>query len=148
MSQTKGPEGKNYDLDSVASILWNADLGYLLQHREDIPNISYPGWWSLFGGACEEGESVTQALQRELHEELELHIPAPVLFFTCIYDLEFQSRYVRKSYFVSNVSHDMSNQIVLHEGQGLEWIMPDMLIHRVPKIVPYDVTALMLHINS
>lgn len=145
MAQTKFFEERKLDLDSVASILWNPDLGYLLQHREDIHDIAYPGWWCLFGGAREEHETPVQAIRRELLEELELDIPEPEIFFSCAYDLNFESRYVRKFYFISYVSNDLNSRIVLNEGQGLKWVMPEMLIHQVEKIVPFDVAPLMLH---
>lgn len=41
----------------------------LLQLRDDIPGIAYPGWWSLFGGGVEGDESLRMAAVRELAEE-------------------------------------------------------------------------------
>jgi 8-oxo-dGTP diphosphatase len=43
---------------------------YLLQLRDDIPTIAFPGKWGFFGGAVEEGESPDDAVTRELEEEI------------------------------------------------------------------------------
>lgn len=43
---------------------------FLLQLRDNIPGIVYPGHWGLFGGHVEPGETPATALQRELLEEI------------------------------------------------------------------------------
>ena len=43
---------------------------FLLQLRDDIPNIAYPGHWGLFGGHIERDESPEIAIVRELQEEI------------------------------------------------------------------------------
>ena len=42
---------------------------YLMQLRDDRPDIAEPGLWSLFGGGVEPGESMAQAAAREFLEE-------------------------------------------------------------------------------
>lgn len=42
----------------------------LLQLRDDISNIAWPGRWGFFGGRLESGEHAHQAIQRELDEEI------------------------------------------------------------------------------
>lgn len=56
----------------VGAILWTDDGRVLLQQRDDRPDLRYPGYWTLFGGQVEEGESPDQAIVRELIEELGL----------------------------------------------------------------------------
>ena len=43
---------------------------WLLQLRDDIDSIIYPGHWGLFGGHLDPGETPVQALMRELQEEI------------------------------------------------------------------------------
>lgn len=43
---------------------------YLLQLRDNIPNIAYPGCWGLFGGHVEPKEDPDVAVVRELAEEI------------------------------------------------------------------------------
>ena len=55
---------------SVALAMLHRDGHWLLQLRDDIDSIIYPGHWGLFGGHVEPGESPTDAVQRELMEEI------------------------------------------------------------------------------
>ena len=43
---------------------------FLLQHRDNVPNIWHPDHWGLFGGEIESWETPEQGLLRELEEEL------------------------------------------------------------------------------
>ncbi len=58
--------------DAVAALITVEDGRYLMQLRDDIPRIFYPGHWGCFGGAVSPGEDEIEALQRELAEELEM----------------------------------------------------------------------------
>jgi 8-oxo-dGTP diphosphatase len=51
------------------AILYQGDR-YLLQLRDNIPTIVYPGHWAFFGGHLDPGESPDQAIRRELQEEI------------------------------------------------------------------------------
>jgi 8-oxo-dGTP diphosphatase len=51
------------------AILHQADQ-FLLQLRDNIPTIVYPGHWAFFGGHLEPGESPEVAMERELLEEI------------------------------------------------------------------------------
>jgi hypothetical protein len=54
---------------AVAAIITVAGQGYLMQLRDPIPGIFYPGHWGLFGGGAEDGEGEIATLKRELEEE-------------------------------------------------------------------------------
>src|SRR5213592_4872095 len=73
--------------DAAAALLVLEDERYLLQLRDDIPNIWYPGHWGLFGGAVDAGEDEITALRRELREELELELLTGELFVRFDFDL-------------------------------------------------------------
>jgi 8-oxo-dGTP pyrophosphatase MutT (NUDIX family) len=55
---------------SVATAILYLDDKFLIQLRDDIPNIFYPAHWGLFGGHIEENETPEEALRRELIEEI------------------------------------------------------------------------------
>jgi len=54
----------------VAIAILTREDKFLCQLRDDIPNIRYPGYWGLFGGHLEAGETPEIALVRELKEEI------------------------------------------------------------------------------
>jgi 8-oxo-dGTP diphosphatase len=56
----------------AVGVLVRADGAFLLTSRPD--GKPYAGYWEFPGGKLEAGESVEQALRRELHEELGIEI--------------------------------------------------------------------------
>jgi 8-oxo-dGTP pyrophosphatase MutT (NUDIX family) len=87
----------------------------LLHHRDDKPGIAHPGCWAGFGGAVEEGESVDEALRREVLEETGLVITNPRLLTEAV-DVEGGGRLVSLFCVVGGISPE---QIDLHEGAGV-----------------------------
>lgn len=62
-------------VDVAAAVILRADgREFLLAQRP--PGKVYAGYWEFPGGKIEAGESVRQALVRELHEELGIHVTA------------------------------------------------------------------------
>ena len=57
--------------DAVAALLVHEDGRYVMQLRDNKPEIFYPGHWGCFGGAVEAGEAPMDALRRELREEIQ-----------------------------------------------------------------------------
>ena len=57
------------------AILYQADR-YLLQLRDPLPTIVYPGEWGLFGGHLETDETPEEAVWREIQEEISYRPPA------------------------------------------------------------------------
>ena len=62
------------------AIILTASNQLLLQQRSDQTR-SFPGYLSMFGGKIEDNETPTQALIRELHEELGAKIQANQVVF-------------------------------------------------------------------
>ncbi len=70
---------------SVAVAIIYQEDKYLMQLRDDIPGIFYPGVWGLFGGHLDPGEEPEVGLKRELVEEISYH-PEEVKGFRCYSD--------------------------------------------------------------
>lgn len=59
----------------ACAILIDSSGRFLLQQRDDVPGIVYPGRISLFGGHRESGETFLQCVVREIHEETSHFFP-------------------------------------------------------------------------
>ena len=57
-------------MSEVAIAMIECDGRWLLQLRDDIEGILYPGQWALFGGHLDPDETPEVALRRELEEEI------------------------------------------------------------------------------
>jgi 8-oxo-dGTP diphosphatase len=71
------PQAERVPLDVAVGVLLDGsgtDAPFLLTSRP--AGKVYAGYWEFPGGKLEPGESVVQALARELHEELGVHIDA------------------------------------------------------------------------
>jgi ADP-ribose pyrophosphatase YjhB (NUDIX family) len=131
--------------NAVAALILLEDGRYLLQHRDDKPNIWYPDHWGCFGGAVDAGENPVAALHRELHEELELEFHAAEYFTRFDFDLSAlgAGRYYRAFYVVRVDTNDLP-RLVLHEGQAVAAFAAEA-IFRDLRVTPYDAFALFLH---
>jgi 8-oxo-dGTP pyrophosphatase MutT (NUDIX family) len=131
--------------NAAAAILVLEDGRYLLQLRDDKPQIWYPGYWGLFGGAVDPGEDAFAALRRELMEELEIEVGEARLFASFDFDLQPMGldHYNRKYYEVP-VTLEAWRGAVLHEGAAVRALSGDTALS-LPRISPYDAFALSLH---
>jgi 8-oxo-dGTP pyrophosphatase MutT (NUDIX family) len=131
--------------NAVAAILVVDRDRYLMQLRDDIPGIWYPGHWGLFGGAVDAGEDEMSALRRELREELELELQAASLFARFDFDLTPMglARYWRAYYEVA-IDAEACKRLVLREGAEMRALSGDDALS-LPRLSPYDSFALFLH---
>ena len=102
----------------VAVAILHQDGNFLLQLRDDIPGIVYPGHWGLFGGHLEPDESPDMAIRRELLEEIGY---APALLTQ--FDLYEDAQVVRYVY-QGALDVDIS-QLVLQEGWDMALVTPE-----------------------
>lgn len=67
----------------VAIAILHQNHHFLMQLRDDIPGIAYPGHWGFFGGHLDPAEAPAQAVRRELLEEIG-YTPPDLDFFCCM----------------------------------------------------------------
>lgn len=104
----------------VAIAILHQQNKFLLQLRDDIPSIIYPGHWGLFGGHIEPGETPDIAIKRELLEEIG-YIPPLLSKFDCYTDKN-RVRYVYQAPLTVEI-----NQLVLAEGWDMDLLTPDQI---------------------
>jgi 8-oxo-dGTP pyrophosphatase MutT (NUDIX family) len=130
---------------AAAALLIRDDGYYILQRRDDIPGIWYPGHWGMFGGGLDPGEDEFAALRRELREEIDLDLQEASLFVRFNYDLTSIKLgcYIR-AYYEVQVSSAEFDLMVLHEGAEMRAFPGDEALMLSP-MSPYDGFALLLH---
>jgi len=101
------------------AILYRQGL-FLLQLRDNIPGILYPGHWGLFGGHLEPGETPDDAVERELMEEI-CYTPPILSEFSCYFD----SKVVRHVYHAPLTVE--TGQLILKEGWDLSLLTPEQI---------------------
>jgi 8-oxo-dGTP pyrophosphatase MutT (NUDIX family) len=115
---------RRYDVLTATALLVGHDGRFLLQHRDDKPEIANPGKWGSFGGEIEPGETPDEGFLREMREELgwqparyEMYAAAPlhigeawqlIYIYTARVDVPFE-------------------RLTLGEGQGMAYFAPDAL---------------------
>lgn len=71
-------------IDVAVGVILRPDGRLLLGQRPD--DKPWPGWWELPGGKIEPGESVEQALVRELQEELGIRVTESAPWVTYVHE--------------------------------------------------------------
>ena len=105
----------------VALAMLQGDGRWLMQLRDEIPNIVAPGCWGLFGGHLDAGETPEQALRRELLEEISWQ--PNELEFTMVHHIHRRTAHV----FHSELSVPLE-QLRLLEGQDMALVSPEELL--------------------
>ena len=101
----------------VAIAILYREQKFLMQLRDNIPNIVFPGYWALFGGHMEPGETPDMTVKREILEEIG-YIPPTFSEFGCYSD-EKTVRHVFHAPLMVEL-----NQLVLNEGWDMGLLTP------------------------
>ena len=123
--------GQDRKLVEVAvGILIRPDGDFLLTSRP--PGKVYEGYWEFPGGKIERGETVEQALRRELQEEIGITI-GPVETWK-IETVDYPHALVRLNFCKV---FDWSGELHMHEGQVFSWQrLPVMVQPVLPGTLP------------
>ena len=101
-------------MDVAVGVLIDAQGRFLLTSRPD--GKVYAGYWEFPGGKLEPGETVEQALRRELHEEIDITIGAAQAWKVELVDYP----HARVRLHFCKV-FDWSGEFEMREGQAMAW---------------------------
>ena len=101
-------------VDVAVGVLIDRDGQFLLTSRP--AGKVYAGYWEFPGGKLEPAETVEQALQRELHEELGIRIGAALPWRIELVDYE----HARVRLHFCKV-FDWQGELQMREGQRMAW---------------------------
>lgn len=113
----------------IAMVILHHRGRVLLQHRDDRPDVAWPGHWGIFGGHVEDGEPPLQAARREMLEELGLEL-GPELDLVYRGCDGMRERHV----FLAELPRP-PEELVLKEGQGMALYSLNELAH--PGLAPH-----------
>jgi 8-oxo-dGTP diphosphatase len=100
----------------VAMAVLYRENKFLMQLRDKNPNIVYPGYWGLFGGHMESGETPEDTVKREILEEIGYVLPPTLSVFGCYPD-EKVIRHVFHAPLMVKL-----DQLVLNEGWDMSLV--------------------------
>jgi len=137
LSRAYGRVRRTWDLISTTGLIVDAEGRFLLQHRDDRPDIVNPGLWGSFGGAVEphetdEPETPDDGFLRELREELRWQPPSIALYDGFPYRSLDDGDPRRQLIYVYAAPLDVPLQrLELCEGQGMAAFAPAALPERI-----------------
>jgi len=129
---------------SVAAIIYFKGK-YLLQRRDKNKNIFFPGFWGLFGGKSESGESLKFSILRELKEEtnLEFNKVENLIFMKFNFKRKSSNSIRKRVYFICNMPSNFKKKIVLNEGSDAKFFSFNKIDSK--SVVPWDYAAISYH---
>ena len=114
---------------------------YLLQLRDNKKNIYFPNFWGLFGGRVGSNENFSEALKREIKEEINLIITIKKKIFSTTYDMIGLKKKRKMIYY--ECLKTKNTQLILKEGKKFGLFKFEELKNL--RIVPLDFVAINTH---
>ena len=109
----------NHKIEVAIAILYRSGR-FLMQLRDNIPGILYPGCWAFFGGHIDPGETPEDSVKREILEEIGYILPE-VIKFRC-----YQDDRVIRHVFHAPLTVEL-DQLVLGEGWDMGLLTPEQI---------------------
>lgn len=117
-------------VEVAVGILIRGDASFLMTTRPR--GKTYESYWEFPGGKLEAGESVQDALRRELREELGVEVEGAELWTTEMVD--YPHALVRLNFYKVHV---WTGDLTMHEGQQASWQqLPVQVAPVLPGTVP------------
>jgi 8-oxo-dGTP diphosphatase len=117
-------------VEVAVGVLIRGDGHFLLTSRPQ--GKVYAGYWEFPGGKLEPGETVTDALRRELHEELGIDLHAVVPWRSTVVD--YPHALVRLNFCKVTA---WSGALQMREGQDCRWqVLPVAVAPVLPGTIP------------
>lgn len=110
----------------AAVLLRNSQGQFLFYLRDNKPSIPFPHHWDMFGGHVEEGETVEEALVREVKEELDWDL-TDYQFFRVYHTHDEPTGPTEKHIFYATIDVP-EEELVLYEGERLQFFEPEELL--------------------
>jgi 8-oxo-dGTP diphosphatase len=112
----------NKQIHVAVGVIYNSQGQILIARRHD--DAHQGGLWEFPGGKVEQGETVCDALARELHEELGIVVTPS----SCTQLLEIRHDYSDKVVFLDVWAvSGFEGEPIGKEGQPLRWVRPSTL---------------------
>ena len=108
---------------AVKALIYDKQGRILLQLRDNKPEVLEPNRWGFFGGMVEAGETLEEALTRELEEELGNHVGS---IETELFRTEENTYEILNIIFLVRCTESDEN-FCLTEGQSFGWFTLDEL---------------------
>lgn len=118
----------------AAGVILRSD-GMLLLGQRPVGK-PWSGWWELPGGKLEPGESVAQALTRELKEEIDIDVQVQRPWVTYVH--HYPEKTVRLAF---QIVTQWAGSPRGMEAQQLQWVRVDQA-HQVPDLLPATLPVL------
>lgn len=99
------------------ALIFDRDGKLLVYLRDDKPDIPFPNHWDFFGGHVEDGETPEQALEREVKEEIGVHLTGWKFFRR--YDCLEGDAYPNIKFIYYGRIETLPSELTLYEGQRL-----------------------------